>query len=385
MNPPQAYALPRAGRSRAALTFEEKCRDAFTQIENLTGAQDLSEVLHTVTSKVELSEQLQRRVAAVQERIGALGAERGNAAEQLTDAMYGTADDEKIKHRVTECRTALGTAQEKLDGAHGRMSGAMRLLQDTRLAWEHVVRMLEAGAVNHRLGGAPAMGANRSELAVTQSTLPTPASERRGSAASRGESEGGEGAVDLTMLPVDLAELPVLVDEAEARALRVLMLTERAELRGAGARHRAEDESVRSGNSAALAAVRASSPPPSSSPAPAAVGASPAAARRKGKPAAAAPAATAGTSVNANIRIVPPEMRDELLTRDELLEDKPGSRGKGAPGRPPPQQQTGGELAFGKEGDVEEELMSREDLKAVSTRLARKAARRSGAAAGRAK
>jgi len=79
--------------SRAALSFEEKCKEAFTQIENLTGASDISEVLHLVTSKHELTSQLNRRVKAVQERINVLTEERGTAEEQLTDAMYGAADD----------------------------------------------------------------------------------------------------------------------------------------------------------------------------------------------------------------------------------------------------------------------------------------------------
>ena len=74
-------------------------------------------------------------------------------------------------------------------------------------------------------------------------------------------------------------------------------------------------------------------------------------------------------ALNHNIRIQPPEMVEELLSRGDVVDDPsrrtPGSRVSGR----------GGEaIQFRQEED--DDLLSREDLKAVSSRISRKAQRR---------
>ena len=59
-----ASSLVRAMHSVAvskSFSHEEKCRDAFRQIEGLTGARDMQEVLFLLTSKQEMADQLQKR------------------------------------------------------------------------------------------------------------------------------------------------------------------------------------------------------------------------------------------------------------------------------------------------------------------------------------
>ena len=68
-----------------------------------------------------------------------------------------------------------------------------------------------------------------------------------------------------------------------------------------------------------------------------------------------------------NIRVVPPEVLESMLATDEADE------GKAPPRRTPAKAAA--------DGEEDEDLLSRADLKAVSNRLARKAARKTQAAA----
>ena len=92
---------------------------------------------------------------------------------------------------------------------------------------------------------------------------------------------------------------------------------------------------------------------------------------KAGAPAAAAP------PVDNNIRVMPPEMLDSMLAAADGDEGKPGSS-KGAAKAAKAAAAKASEVAFNKTTDAEEEdLLTRDDLKAVSVRLARKAARKS--------
>lgn len=372
-----ALRLMNEGSGRAQLSFEEKCREAFSQIENLTGASDLSEVLQVVTSKHELVEQLQRRVAAVQERIEVLNGEKGVEENHLTEAMYGMEDDAELRKQTDEQRVRAEAANASLKEVSGRTNETVRLLTDSRLAWENLAKLLELGGSSNRL--------NTAQSGSGASAPPTTAG------GGAGDFGGDAADAGLAMLPLALAELPRLVEDVEARALKVLALTARAEDRAHQKRAALEEEVARAGGGAGgaiLGMLRASgpadggaSPPPAAPPAPTATP------PPKKKPPAgrAAPAAAVAAS-DPNIRIMPPEMLDAMLARDDDADGARNAKGAGAPKGGAKGGDGGGrEVAFGKapaDGD-DDEILSRDDLKAVSLRLARKAARRSMAGGGR--
>jgi hypothetical protein len=366
--------------TRNQLSFEDKCKAAFQQIENLTGAADISEVLHLVTSKAELTAQLQQRVDALQQRIVDLERERGDTEEALTEEMYGSSNDAAIKAQLDETRVTSNAAAGALSDSSKRMNEALSLLQNMRLAWENIAHMLEPGREH-----VPASGHHRSSglgLHREGSTAQgTPSSRRGGGSAA--DDEGAAAA--LGMLPLEIAEMPQLVDEVEKRAQRVLTLTarheERMEKRQASASVMVGGVGGGGGSGEGRQSPTPSASAPASSGSPAGMRspsvATPAAAppltsgksRRSLRDREGASVGAAPAPVDYNVRVMPPEMLDAMLNAeaDEPKVKMPGAKAKAAAGG-------GGEAAFGKDDD--EDPLTRDDLKGVSVRLARKAARR---------
>lgn len=328
--------------SKVQLSFEDKCRAAFDQIRQLSGAVDLGEVLYIITSKKELTDQLQKRVHSTEQRIARLTEERDAAEAQAAEEQYGITTDSKAKVALEEARLSMGIATTRHQEASKQLGAAMHLLQSSRLAWENLLHLLEPGkAPGYLTRGFDQLAGG-------------------GGAAGTPSVEGGSMAEEASSsLPVELVELPSMLEEVSSRAERLLQLTERQEhhpaLAGVSSHQDVPASTARAGDEATPHASATSLVQTK---------------RASSKGAAQNDADRSGSrALNHNIRIQPPEMVEELLSRGDVVDDPsrrtPGSRVSGR----------GGEaIQFRQEED--DDLLSREDLKAVSSRISRKAQRR---------
>lgn len=372
------------GSQRSQMSFEEKCKEAFNHIEHLTGASDLNEVLYIITSKKELTDQLQRRVASTEQRIQRLTEERDAAEAQASEEQYGVTTDAKTKTRLEEARERMGTEAHQLQEASKRTGDVMRLLQNSRLAWENLIHLLEPGREPGRAAGYAVGARSRPQegdaLLRGDSAAGTPAASPPDGRRARRSSGGDDAAsaagdipeVDFDgMLPVELAEMPLLIDEVLARAERVMQMTSAA----AEAQLAAQPPAAPASPSNSLAMRLLASP----GGAPSGEGDDAAAPtttqQRKGSRGGGGGGigAMSGSSSSNNIRVVPPEMLDSILEAAPAGEDT--SRGR-TPGSRGTTRGSDGGVAFKAPEEQEDDLLSREDLKAVSTRISRKAMRR---------
>lgn len=405
--------------SKQAVSFEEKCRRAFSQIEGITGAKDLNEVLFIVTSKSELASQLQQRVEGIQERRGQLEKEMLETQDECTKERYGGAADPEgeLKDRIGDVRERLAGEEARLGGFSKELGGTMAMLQASRLTWESVHRLLEPGKEPEDLSRRRGRRGNQessSQAAMVDKMLtesvaaggrdsPTQTPQ---SGAKRGGSRGtavsdGDG-IDLSLLPRAIAELPALVEEIGNRGARLLELIEASHAEGAnkGARRRApEPEADEPGSPGSEVAGLLSSLSKKKSEASskrlepaAAPSAEPPMLRERGASKAALPRTVSkqeallseGLPSN-NIRVMPVDLAEALLeARLETPEEpaaqaaKRTSKGAAAAAKEEDERRRLKDLG-GLDAD-DGELVTREDMKAAALRLARKAARGKGKA-----
>ena len=350
--------------SKVQLSFEEKCRAAFDHIQQLTGASGLPEVLYIITSKKELTDQLQKRVESTEQRIAKLTDERDVAEAQAAEMQYGVNTDSQAKVALEEARVRVGESEARAQRASKQLGEAMTLLQGSRLAWENLLHLLEAGREpSHRTRGVDQFGSGPSAAAGTPA-----------SAAAMSEGEAGGGGMSLissAMLPAELAELPLMLEEVSERAERLLTRTQRREQQQASALGLPESsggtiEAIRAVGGAAasgeaedmLMPLGAAEPRPARGKRPSKGGDG-----GDGK---------AGGAVRNNIRVLPPEMLEDLVSRDE---EDAASRGR-TPGSRASARSAESAAAALRQQEEDDDLLSREDLKAVSSRITRKATRR---------
>ena len=252
--------------AKSTLTFEEKCKEAFQQIEGLTGATSIAEVLQIVTSKKELTGQLQRRVDSVQERIQTLNEERGGAEDELTEVsresrtqqqqqqqhahntpralllfspstpnafllvlsshtppsalsiqtraqvMYGSAEDSEAKLQLEQTRPLVDISAEKLSEASKRFGETLRNLQGCRLAWENILHMLEGAAERGPASGKSRVMSRINESQVTEGSTVGGDDDEEMFDAVTAASKGSGG-----LLPKEVTEMPMMIEEVQNR------------------------------------------------------------------------------------------------------------------------------------------------------------------------
>jgi hypothetical protein len=261
----------------------------------------------------------------------------------------------------------VGESETRAQRASKQLGEAMALLQGSRLAWENLLHLLEAGREpSHRTRGVDQFGSGPSAAAGT------PAS----AAAAMSEGEAGGGGMSLissAMLPAELAELPLMLEEVSERAERLLTRTQRREQQQASALGLPESsggtiEAIRAVGGAAASGEAEDMLMPLGAAEP-----RPARGKRPSKGSDGGDG-KAGGAVSHNIRVLPPEMLEDLVSRDEATEDA-ASRGR-TPGSRASARSAESAAAALRQQEEDDDLLSREDLKAVSSRITRKATRR---------
>jgi hypothetical protein len=343
-------------QSRAALSFEEKCREAFRQVEELTGAKGLAEVLEVVVSKKQLTEQLQQRVSSLEERVGRLNDDRDAAEQSRAEMQYGVATDAETKRQLEQVRAKFGVEGERKVEVQRRANEAVRHLQSMSLAWENILRQLEPGkAPGERAVSAAVLGSSQEPATLDTGT--------KGLDSGGARPDDEDDLAQLASLPMAVSEMPMLVEEVDRRTQRILDAIEL----------RSQHGHMINASQSSLVERDACGESGAAAPAPSASSPSRPPLRQgsiKGKKGAVTVEAPRAAATDPNIRVMPPAMLDELLSRDPDAVEGGARRVTGAYGT---SRHVAAKVASAEE---EEELMSREDLKAVSTRLARKAQRR---------
>ena len=142
-----ASSLVRAMHSVAvskSFSHEEKCRDAFRQIEGLTGARDMQEVLFLLTSKQEMADQLQKRSETGDARLAELKTKRDALERERSNAQYGYASDPQATEKITQAQRALNEADEAAAESAARRQRAGDMLKQARVVWHNLSTSLDA-------------------------------------------------------------------------------------------------------------------------------------------------------------------------------------------------------------------------------------------------